>query len=181
MLTNGGKKSIDTAIVLRAPICVLPNLIRWVTIFPISGCYIGRSAVEFSIALVDGKPSDSVQIALMSAALSGLQDESVFKKLFAGSIQRVPRAPAARFHNRPRHSKIAVVAPSKLSKEVNQKLDAFAAQSCVGFALEHSMRHCYKAPVVSSTFCPPTLVGHVGLIISPGRVDAILYPLLDVG
>ncbi len=71
--------SIDTAIVLTVPIYVLQELIRWVTVFPISKCYIGGSAIEFSVAIIDGKPGDRIQVALIPATLPGLNDEPVLQ------------------------------------------------------------------------------------------------------
>lgn len=64
--------SIDTATVLTVTNSVLQELIRRVAIFPISKCYIGGSAIEFSVAIVDGKPGDRIQVALISATLPSL-------------------------------------------------------------------------------------------------------------
>ena len=85
-LIRGRERWIDTAIVLVVPIYVLPNLIRWVTIFPISRCYGGRGAVEFSVALVDGEPCDGIQVALIPATLPSLNDEPILQQFFAGSV-----------------------------------------------------------------------------------------------
>ena len=85
-LTNEKNGSIDTATVLTVTNSVLQELIRRVAIFPISECYIGRAAIEFSVAIVDGKPGDRIQVALIPATLPGLSNEPVIDKFFARSI-----------------------------------------------------------------------------------------------
>ena len=78
--------SIDTATVLTVTNSVLQKLIRRVAIFPISECYIGGIAIEFSVAIVDGKPGDRIQVALIPAALPGSSNEPVIDKFFASSV-----------------------------------------------------------------------------------------------
>ena len=64
--------SIDTATVLTVTNSVLQELIRRVAIIPISKCYIGGSAIEFSVAFINCQPGDGVKVALMPSALSCL-------------------------------------------------------------------------------------------------------------